>query len=244
MPKPMKDDVVEALRSRAGTFGWRMMQLQPFDVTHQQFLDLVCPKHHHQLLWEAAAVANIATSEDDIPLVIPRTIDGIHNPKFDFKMRTHEGNEPPLRPRDPTWRSCDPIVQEKVVAWVEHYLVTTRMTSTVRWLVEYLTEICDTGYQMRYLWPAILHLCAGTAKSEVHAWVDKFGVRTVPRNLPSLSPAFRKLLGETSEWCAKAVLLEEIQAAQYGQVFPSRNCGYEFTLSLDEHKIVLSRSSL
>jgi hypothetical protein len=247
MATPMNDKVVGELKTRAAVFGWRMKQLQPFHMTHQECLDLVCPSHYHEILWNAARVADIEGDITDMTITIPHEIDGVSHPKFDLMMRTHEGREPPLRPRGPAWLSCDPAIHNKVIAWATHSLVVNRQAATVKWVVEHLQEICDTGHQIRYLWPAVLHLCAGSANEDVHKWVDKYGQRIAPRSMPKITPQVRKILGDTSEWCAQAVLLSEIPAIQQHEVVISERERYSFELDIDgiePSTVVLTRDSV
>lgn len=208
-------------------------------MTHQECLDLLAPKHHHELLWNAASIARISSDADEMVVQIPHVLDGVANPEFCLMMRTHEGQEPPLQPRAPVWRSCDPAIQQKVIGWATWYLKQTRMTRTVQWLVDWLFENCDNGHQIRFLWPAILHLTAKSDNSDVEAWVKKYGLRVVPRNMPRITPEIRRILTETSEWCAQCVLIEDVKKAAHQQTTISYNNNYEFNVHTSEDSFVV-----
>lgn len=244
MANAIKPYVVTHLKGAADIFGWRMMQLQPFHMTHDECLHLVAPSFHHELLKMAASVADLRAGVGDMPVGIPRIIDGVDTPYIDLRMRTHEGNEPPLRPRAPLWQACKPEIQQKVIDWATHHLVTGRKTETVKWVLDWLVEKCDTGAQVRYLWPAVLHLASVSDDEAVVKWTEKYGPRTTPRSLPRVSPEMRKLLGDTSEWCAQAVLLSEIKQVEQHEVVISRNTVYPFTLSVDGRDVVMARAAL
>lgn len=244
MAKAMHDAVLTAMKSRVDTFHWRMLQLQPFHLTHQECLDLVAPKHHHELLWTAAEVADVKGNIADMPVEIPYTLDGVHRPIFDLRMRTHEGIDPPLVPRQPKWQGGSLETQMKVTNWVDWYLRQGRMSATTKFVIEQLATICDTGHQVRFIWPAVLHLTAGSDDEKVRRWVDKHGVRVTPRHMPTITPAFRKVLTETSEWCAQAVLLSEVKKMEQHQVFISYHTAYPFTLQLEETGVALTRDNL
>lgn len=245
MPKPMRDDVVNDLKSRAYVFGDRFLQLQPMDMTHDECLHLVAPTYHHELLKTAATVASIAGPDASyLTIEIPYALDGVSRPTVDLTMRTHQGYEPPLRPRDPKWQPQCPLeIQKKVTDWTENYLRHSRMAATTQWVVEKLQEMCDTGHQIRSIWPAILHLTAKSENENTQRWVEKFGIRQTPRNLPQITPAFRRILNDCSEWCAQAVLLDEVKRMEYGQVVPSRDRCYSFTLELEGTEVVLTRAA-
>lgn len=244
MARAMKPTVISTLQGRSKQFCWRFIQLQPMHMTHDECLHLLAPTYHHELLKTAASVAEIERNGSNYMTVeIPYKLDGIDHPKIDLTMRTHEGQEPPLRPRAAKWQGqCPLAIQRKVTDWAEHYLRHTRMCATVNWVVEKLGEMCETGHQVRYLWPAVLHLAAKSDSEDTKKWVDKYGIRVVPRAMPQITPAFRRILTETSEWLAQGVLLEEVKPMEYHQVYPSRDSVYSFTLELEGTEVVLARS--
>lgn len=244
MANAIRSQVQSTMKQRADAFGLRMLQLQPFDMSHDECLHLLAPTYHHEILKTAATVAELSpASHAYITVRVPYTLDGVENPTFDLTMRTHAGKEPPLRPRSPTWQPCDLAIQKKVTDWGEHYLRTMRMTATVRWIVERLSEICDTGHQVRYVWPAILHLCSDTSCEDTRKWAQKYAARTVPRAVPQITPAFRKILMDASEWCAQAVLLSEIKGQEHGEVTINYDKCFQFTLQLEGNvEVVLSRA--
>lgn len=240
--KSIREHVATKMKDKVKQFGWRMLQLQGFHMSHEEVLHLTAPSHHHEILKTAATIATIQGGNSYMTLRAPYTLDGVEKPTFDLTMRTHDGQEPPLRPRYPEWQPhCDIAIRKKATDWLEHYLKHTRMTATTCWVVDKLAEICETGHQVRFIWPAILHLTAKSGDEVVEKWVDKYGIRTVPKMVPQITPAFRKILTDTSEWCAQAVLLEEIKRVEYYQVVPSPDERYVFSLHLEGTEVVLPR---
>jgi len=244
MAKAMNDTVVSALTNRAGTFGWRFKQLKNFHFTHDEMLHLTAPAFHHELLKTAATVADVASTQGTMKVHAPYMLDGVERPQIDLRMVTFEGKEPPLMPKTPTWQPCDLAIQKKVTDWYEHFLYTGRMVSTVKWLVGHLNDICDNGHQVRCLWPAILHLAAKSEDEKVQKWVDKYGVRITTRTMPRITPKLRNILGDTTEWCAQGVLLEEIKKAEMGQCIISWGKPEPFRLDIGDKVVQLTRDTL
>lgn len=245
MAKAINDSVVSALKTRAAAFGGRFKRLQEFDMTHDELLHLTAPTYHHELLKTAASVASVSAANNVMKVNAPYVLDGVHHPQVDLRFVTYQGKEPPLRPKHPEWQPCDPAIQQKVTRWYEHYLKHSRMVSTVKWLVEHLNEICDNGHQIRCLWPAVLHLAAKSEDEKVQKWIEKYGVRVSPRSMPRITPELRKILGDTSEWCAQGVLLEDIKIAEMKECTISWGRSEPFLLDIGTARAVqLTRETL
>lgn len=240
----IKSQVVAGLKEQVTLFGWRMAQLVEFKMTHDECLHLLAPAWHHELLKTAADVAQINASYAYMTVEIPYEIDGIARPTVDITMRTHGGKDPPLNPKHPKWHACDPAIQRKVIAWAENYFATTRMAATTKWVIDQLAEMCDTGHQVRYLWPAVLHLASKSGHDEVEKWSAKYGVRVAPRNMPMITPAFRKILADTSQWCAQAAMLDEIKQQDFDQVTIAKDRCIAFDLKLQDMTVSLVRDNI
>lgn len=219
MPKAIPDKVVTQLRSQVEVMLYRHLQLHPFDMTHDECLRLIAPSEHIEILKSVAQYADVSSHNDWVNLTVPYEIDGRDHPQVTMMMRTHEGVEPPLRPRAPVWRGFAPHhIQNKVINWMTHRLYHGRMASTSLYVLDTINNICDKGEQVRYLWPAVMHLFTSEQNEHAQRWRDKFGHYKGVKNTPGIEPALRKAMIETSTWLTQASLIADIPAQETGPV--------------------------
>lgn len=229
MAKGLPDRVVTDLKDRVSTMTYRMQALHgEFPMTHRECLELVAPPQHIEFLMSATEWADVSSHENEMSVTVPYEIDGVFHPMVDLKMRTHAGKEPPLRPRLPRWHAVDDRLQKMVITWVDHRLATTRMAAAVEWVIEELALRCDSGQQVRYLWPAIMHLCKLSESEHTLRWVDKNGAYRAVKSTPHIGPHLRKALHATSEWLTKASLIDTIEEPRMGQVGITMSQRYDF----------------
>lgn len=232
--------VVDALKDATSVVNCRMSWLHQFEMTHRECLQLVAPPEHIDLLISATEWANVNTYESSMEVKIPATVDGVDHPEISLTMRTHAGQEPPIRPRAPRWRAAPPEVQLKAIKFAEHQLAVDRLTSLTKHIIEWMEDKCETGQQVRYLWPSIMHLCKLSGSEHVQRWVDKFGAYRAVKSAPHVPLYMRKAIQQTSELLTKAALLDEIKAPEEGEVAVCLVSRYTFWAD-EECTILLTR---
>jgi hypothetical protein len=220
----MHASVLEAMADRLDAYKIRMVDLIPFDLTHYECIRLIAPSDHIPILTEASKYADIKSHEQWFSVHIPAFIDGEGHVKVDLLMRTHAQKEPPLRPRTPFWQvglggqDCT-IAGEKVIAWTTKRLELGRRFGIARWTLYELAKMCDTGTQMRYLWPVVMHLCHPRHSPRMDAWADKHAMYKPVRYAPAVSPLLKKAIQDSSALLTSAVLMgENIEPIPPGEV--------------------------
>jgi hypothetical protein len=223
----LPEKVFEDLKNRTqSVMMWRMLQLAHFDLTHRECLQLIAPPQHIDILFSVSDIADVQSSQDWMTVDVPYELDGVRNPSMLLYMRTHEGIEPPLRPRKIKWHGKQPEIEKKVTTWLEQRLIHGRLSATTKYVLGELQKLCDTGHQIRYLWPAIMHLTVKSESDHTGRWVDKYGAYRAVKSAPSISPELRKAMQDTSTWLTQASLLAEVPEAKVGQVMPEK-CGHQ-----------------
>lgn len=236
--------VKDAFTQNINVLLWRMLQLNEFDMTHDECLALSAPAAHVSILKDAAKYALVSVQETSFELQVPYTLDGISRPKISMNMRTHEGVDPPLPPRHPAWQPGHPAIEQKVTKWVAHRLYHGRMSATTKRIVHYLADLCDKGEQVRFLFPAIMLIASvhqptrdGKVGDAVDRWRGKYAAYRGVKSTPATEPRLKPILREAAMWCTQASMLHEI-----GQAMPSY-CNislhdvnnYQFSLPLSEN---------
>jgi hypothetical protein len=219
----MHHTVLNNMSGRLTHLKARMVGLIPFDLTHSECIHLVAPSEHISILTEAAKVADISAHESWFSVHIPATIDGETGVKVEMVMRTHEYKVPPLRPRAPFWQiattSTEVEAGEKVIAWVNKRLELGRRFGLARWTLYELAQLCDTGTQIRYLWPVVMHLCVPNHSPRMDAWVEKHAAYKPVRHAPVVSPQLKKAIQDSSALLTSAVLVgEDVEPILPGEV--------------------------
>jgi hypothetical protein len=225
----LPDKVLADLMQRSEVMMHRMLQLAHFDLTHRECLQLIAPPEHIDILCSVSDIADVTSSHSWITVNVPYYIDGVSNPEVLLYMRTHEGVEPPLRPRVAKWHGKQPDIEQKVIAWVEQRLIHGRLCRTTKYVLGELQKLCDNGHQIRYLWPAIMHLTVGTDNDHTRRWVSKYGAYRAVKNAPAIPPELRKAMQDTATWLTQAALLAEVPPAEIGPVQierPSLTAGF------------------
>lgn len=199
----------------------RMKCLIPFNMSHDECLELVAPENHLNVLRSAAKYASITASEDWMEVDVPATIDGEKGQKVQLKMRTHAQKEPPLRPRAPEWQAGKK--GQVVIDWMISRYELGRKFGLCNYVLAELSARCEQGAQVRYLWPCVVHLCDTTnddyKADQVQRWHEKHAAFKVCRYLPELSPGLRRAIKETSGTITAAVLIgKDIEQPLPGEV--------------------------
>ena len=225
MPTSVPTIAVIAMQKNLQMLSDRMRHLiPPLVMTHDECLELLAPPEHADILKNAAKFADIHASEGPMyGLRVPAVLDGVSNPQFQMTMRTHAGEKPPLKPRDPTWQG-DAAACVRVMDWINARLVHGRKAATAIYVVNTLIDRCDTGEQLRFIFPPIMHLCMpnadfnDTGNDAVTRWATKHAHFKAVRSAPALTSEFRVALRDAAEWITSAVLLgselpaQEVQA--------------------------------
>lgn len=212
----ISDNVKGAMQQNISVLRDRMACLIPFQATHDECLELVAPPEHLDMLRQASKYADAHSSESWMQLSIPGTLDGVSNPSVCLLMRTHGGKSPPLKPREPQWNADKPLAV-RVMDWTLKSLELHRKSALARHVVGELARRCETGAQVRFMWPCVLHLCQPLAdglpynmyNERLTQWADRNGPFKAQRSVPSLSHEMRKALIETSGFITAASLLSK-----------------------------------
>ncbi len=219
----MHDDVYHAMVTNLDVLRDRMLTLIPFDMTHRECLELIAPPEHLDILTGAAKYADIHAAEEWVAVYTPAVVDGEKRVRVRFQMRTHAEKEPPLRPRHPEWQPGRGG-HAKAIAWVDARLRLGRRFGLAHRVLYELREACDTGAQLRYVWPACMHLLKparedAQADLRVETWAKKHAEFKPQRHTPSLSLAMRDAVREAGALITSAVLMgEDVQPAPLGEV--------------------------
>lgn len=219
----MHSDVLIEMSKRIEVYKNRMVDLIPFEMTHQECIRLIAPSEHISMLIEAAKVADIKMSEDWMMLMVPGTIDGEVSCAVQLFMRTHGQKEPPLRPRTPFWQTpvdrAMSVAGEKIIAWLTKRFELGRRFGTALHVLNQLDSICESGTQMRYLFPAVLQLCTVGKNIRMDRWMEKHAVYKPVRYAPVVSPQLKGAIQDASAVLTSAVLMgDDVQGIEQGEV--------------------------
>ena len=203
--------VPEGMSQNINALHERMLNLIPWSMTHDECLELVAPPEHVDILRNASKYADISASEGWLGIVVPTTLDGTKVPSVHLYMRTHKGVAPPLKPRDPQWNKEAPGAT-KIMDWMTRRMTYGRLAAMSEYVLNLLAQKCDTGAQVRFLWPAVLQLCQPLQynpdlSERIAAWSERNSEFKPVRTAPALTSAFRQALQETSEYLTSAALL-------------------------------------
>lgn len=201
----MHDEVYNAMEEELDRKRHLMVSTLKFEMTHDECLQLVAPPGDIDLLKRAADVAELSAHDDWMYVDVPAMLDGCSFPQVALMMRTHEQKIPPLRPRAPLWRGTD---HGKVTTWLEQRLVIGRRFGTTRHVLNWLRNNCDTGHQVRYMFPAVMHLCGNVHKYErLDRWVDKFGAYRACKHTPAVTPKMKAAIQDASALLTACALM-------------------------------------
>lgn len=194
-----------------------MVRLIPFEMSHDECLELVAPSDHINILKQAAKYADIKAAEEWMYITAPGTIDGETAVPVQLHMRTHAQKEPPLRPRHPEWQPSVP--GEKVIAWMQKRLELGRRFGTASYVLSTLNRECDTGTQLRYMLPAVLNLCKAGMNDRMDRWAEKFSAYKSCRHTPAVSPHLKRAIQDTSALLTSCTLIgDDVPERALGEV--------------------------
>ena len=219
----MHNDVMENMVSNLNSMKDRMINLVPFDLTHDECIELVAEADHIPILKGAAKYAELKASVDWMSLCVPWTIDGETNITCVLQMRTYGEKEPPLRPRVPMWQP-NKSGGAKVIEWLTKRLELGRRFGLAHHVLHTLNDACDTGAQMRYLWPPVMHLTKlrninNNCDQRTKRWAEKYAGYKPQRYCPAVTPAMKAAIQDTSALLTSAVLMgEEVRTPEIGEV--------------------------
>ena len=182
-----------------------MISLIPFKMSHEECLKLVAPSDHINILTSAAKYADISASEAWMELYIPGKLDGETGVRVMLMMRTHAQKEPPLRPRNPDWQVG--ASGDAVIAWVTKRLEIGRRFGAAHYVLNELNERCDIGTQLRYMLPAVMHLCKPGQNPRMDRWADKFAAYKPCKFAPTVSPELKNAIQDTSALLTSCALI-------------------------------------
>lgn len=207
----ISEKVLEGMTKNITVLHERMLNLIPWSMTHVECLELIAPPEHIDTLRNAAKYADISASTSWLHMTIPDTLGGVASPELHLCMRTHRGVSPPLMPRTTQWHNDAPGAT-KVINWMTHRLAYGRLASMSGHVLRTLARKCDTGAQVRFLWPAVLQLCQPIPNFEslserLAVWSERNAEFKPCRSAPALTSVFRQALQETSEYLTSASLL-------------------------------------
>jgi hypothetical protein len=199
----MHPQVLEDATKQLGVFRDRMVSLIPFQMTHDECLDLISPPSHHHILRTAAEVAEMSSGQDWLSLVTPLDYTA------QLQMRTHGEHVPPLRPRHPRWHPDKPG-GTKVLDWLNKRLeLGARFGLAQRLLVE-LNNKCENGAQLRAMMPAVMHLVTNSVANNfdrTNAWAEKHAVFKPQKHMPYISVDARAAVRDAGALITGCVLI-------------------------------------
>lgn len=215
-------DVVEHMEKQIAVMRDRMLALHPFSMTHEECLELVAPPEHHTILRDALSIAMVRSSADWMAVTAPG------NGEVFLQMRTHGQKEPPLVPRSPRWHPCEP--GERVIQWVQKRIEIGRQFAIARWVLQELADKCETGAQVRYLWPSVLLLCGGVCEGSIVAdrvnrWKERNAAFKPQRSLPALSQGLKEDIRTTGAVLTAASMIDEIDTESDSETLIHLNAG-------------------
>ncbi len=219
MPSMHKDVYVHMERS-LDRLRARMVNLLTFDLTHDECLELVALPEHINILRHAAKYADINAGNAYIGVRVPGPFLAADEQDVYITMRTHEGIDPPLRPRAPVW-NANTVGAQKVREWTAKRLELGKRFGVASYALTTLYYACDNGAQVRYLWPVCMHLVNGAEPGTRPAlWGEKFAPYTRQRHLPVISTPLKKAIQDSSALLTSAVLIGEqnVYRDPFGQV--------------------------
>ena len=203
----MHDTMISIMEDNLATMRDTMLKLLPFDMTHEECLQLIAPSDHIDILTSASKYADVVASESWIYLSpVPATIDGEDDVGVNLLMRTHGEKSPPLKPRYPSWQAGKPG-GEKVIQWLTKRYELGRKFGTARHVLYWLNKSCETGQQARNMLPAILHLCKAGQNDRMDRWMAKYAAFRPCRFMPGVSPELKKAIQDTSALLTSCALL-------------------------------------
>ena len=199
--------VFEHMNRQIATMRDRMLALHPFNMTHEECLELVAPPEHHTILRDASSIAWVHSSVDWMTVTVPG------NGEVLLQMRTHGQKEPPLVPRSPKWHPCEP--GERVIQWVQKRIEIGKQFALAKWVLGELADKCETGAQVRYLWPSVLLLCDGDYSDDytgekTKKWKAKNAAFKPQRSLPVLSQGLKEAIRTASATLTASSMIDEI----------------------------------
>jgi hypothetical protein len=195
------------LRSSVKTLHGRMKRLNPIALTHDEFLSLFAPPEHWPILKTAAEVAQVSSSSGEF-----------HESHFKHKalpgsvrvtFQVHDlGDGAPLLPRnDVPLKKAPKELMTRVVEWANRDIDMGFQFARAVALLEWMESSCDTARQIRFLWPAIVPLCA--LNEETAALGERIKEFKTPTSLPALPAEVRAACRSTASLIAGATLLPE-----------------------------------
>lgn len=202
----MHQEVLETMEER---LKWHMRQrlaLVPFDLTHEECLDLVAPAGHVPILRDAAKYADVSSRANWMSVTLPALCDGHSHVDVVLMMAIAGEKQPPLRPRSPEWQ-VDKVGGAKVRAWATQRLELGRRFGLAHKTLHELARICDTGAQVRYLWPAVMHLVVGATSTRTLAWAEKNAVFKAQRHVPAIGLGLMAAIKDSSALITACALL-------------------------------------
>jgi hypothetical protein len=218
----MHEDVLDQMLGILATKKDLMLRLVPFDMTHDECINLVAPSEHIPMLKEAAKIADINASEGWVNIQVPDIVDGEHNVGVALYMRTHAQKTPPLRPRNPWWQLPAPGVIEagdKVIAWCTKRLEIGRRFGTANYVLQQLNNTCENGTQLRFMLPVVMHLCKPGMSPRMDKWVEKYAAFKACRHTPAVSPQLKKAIQDTSALLTSCALIgDDVPERASGEV--------------------------
>jgi hypothetical protein len=170
-----------------------------FDMTHEECIRLVAPPEHVDILTKAAEFADLKSSENWMQLSVPSEIDGVEAgcAQVLLQMRTHAQKSPPLVPRTPFWQVKASAAGDKVISWMCKRFEIGRRFGTVAHVLHRLNMDCENGHQLRYMFPALLHLCKAGADPKMDKWMEKHAAYKPCRHTPAVSPDLKRAIQDS-----------------------------------------------
>lgn len=205
----MHDDVYTAMIKELERKKDLFLRTLTFDMTHDECINLVAPPDHVDILKKATEFASVVASESWMTLNVPAPIDGVEAgyAKVMLYMRTHDEKKPPLMPRYPEWQPGQ--AGAKVIAWLTKRFEIGRRFGTVQHVLYTLNMDCETGQQLRYMFPAVLHLCKDGRNPRMDRWMEKFAAYKPCKHTPVVSPELKRAIQDSGALLTSVALIGE-----------------------------------
>lgn len=211
--KAIKDPVSTHMREVIKKMFIRRVALIPFDLTHEECIELIADEDIIPLLMTAGKHADFQASKKFIPVHIPElAFENADHSRVNtyIMMRTHGKKEPPLIPRNVRWHPGTPGA-EKIIRYITQWVALNLQYACATEALNCLIRLCETGQQVRYLWPPVLHLCTALDKSAsgdpAIDWGERHAEFKKPTWLPALTQPMRAVLQEGTKAITASALI-------------------------------------
>jgi len=194
--------------------GEKWINFHNVGFSHAEFLTMFAPEGHWEFLNSASEIAEVNASGGwrDSEFNDPRFTEAFGSSHVRLMFQVHLiNNRAPLMPRNKVILASIPQdVRDKLTSWVIERTEIMFNINRVRAVLSWLSTHCDSGPQIRFLWPSIIALAS--LNESTHDLGDRLRELRPPRSLPALPSEVKAGCRMASTTIASAMLLGEPEA--------------------------------